>query len=469
MELAGFTIGVVGLAGQLAKAAMDCYKIFDGVSNVGSTYDAILHQLRTQGLLLKGWEQAWGFGSDLNQQQRLDPGDYRYRYATASLARIVAVFASVDKLQAKYGIVVQESIAIGGGGAKRVVRLRDRLSVLPVRLRGRSKSPGPSTTSAQIPVPGITNDDLRLLENPQVLENKEVLPGLGDEIKSMTQAMDRVQQSLPLYLKLCWVLSDNAKLEELLKKLTGLNDGLFRVLPPSQSSTILPVNSPLKLVFDIPLFLNVQKNCGFVGREYLLEDLRREIEAGKDRWNIVVLYGTGGMGKTQLALEYVYQHYKAYSSVFWVNAASVQTTILGFTQIMKQLIQRHIRLSEDVTGVSRLLGMAGKLDSTGCLTVTSESEAQHVVDAVKQWLAAPENTNWLVVFDNLDDLDLVNLEEYLPSCNHGTVIITSRRRETIQHGRRGFEVQQMHPTEAIQLLLSTCAIPRLEDLVSTGK
>jgi len=113
--------------------------------------------------------------------------------------------------------------------------------------------------------------------------------------------------------------------------------------------------------------------------------------------------------------------------------------------------------------------MAGKLDSAGSFAVTSESGAQHVVDAVKQWFSAPGNTNWVLVFDNLDDLDLVDIEECLPSCNHGTVIIISRRRESIQQGRRVFEVQQMNPTEAVQLLLSACAIPTLEDLVTIGK
>jgi len=128
MEPVGLTIGVVGLTGQLAKAATDCYKIFDDMNDVGSTYDAILHELRTQGLPLKKWEQAWGFGSD-SDQPRLDSGDYRYRYSTASLARIVAVFASVDKLQAKYGIVIKkESIVVQASGEKRKGRLRDRLS-----------------------------------------------------------------------------------------------------------------------------------------------------------------------------------------------------------------------------------------------------------------------------------------------------------------------------------------------------
>jgi len=137
------------------------------------------------------------------------------------------------------------------------------------------------------------------------------------------------------------------------------------------------------------------------------------------------------MGKTQLALKYVYQQYGNYSSVFFVNTASMQTTILGFIQIMKQLVQRHGQISDDYAHIGWLLGMAGKLDPAGSFTVTSEAEEQHVVGAVKQWFSAPGNTNWLLVFDNLDDPDLVNIEEYIPFCNHGTVIITSRRWECI--------------------------------------
>jgi len=53
MEPVSFTIGIVGLAGQLTKAAIDCYKIFDNMNDVGATYDAILYGLCTQGLLLR--------------------------------------------------------------------------------------------------------------------------------------------------------------------------------------------------------------------------------------------------------------------------------------------------------------------------------------------------------------------------------------------------------------------------------
>jgi len=474
MEPASFTIGVVGLAGQLTKAAMDCYQIFDNMRDVGSTYDAILHELRTQGLLLKRWEEAWGFGGDSNQQQWIQPGDYRYRYATASLARIVAVFSSAEKLQERYGIVVKKDLlSVEAGGEERTPRLRDRL-LAPILVRLRSKSPGTSRTQAS-PL-GLSNDDLHVLENPQVLADTNILPGLDNEIKSMTQAMNRVQQSLPVYLKLRWVISDNAKLEELLKNLTSLNNGLFRVLPASESTLAHPAHrhrfqqhSKLTLLFDIPFFLNAGENCDFVGREYLLEKLKEEIEKGKDNQNIIVLYGTGGMGKTQLALKYVYQQYRNYSSVFFVNTASVQATILGFAQIMQRLVQRHGQISDDYVYIGQLLGMAGKLDPAGCFTATSEPEEQHVVRAVKQWFSASGNTNWLLVFDNLDDPDLVDIEKYVPLCNHGTVIITSRRRDCVRQGRRGLEVQQMHHMESIHLLLNACSIPKFEDLVPHGK
>ena len=135
---------------------------------------------------------------------------------------------------------------------------------------------------------------------------------------------------------------------------------------------------------------------------------------------------------------------------------------------MQRLIEHHAQLSEDYSHIGRLLGMVGKLDSNGCFAVTQQSDAQHVVDAVKRWFALPENSNWLLVFDNLDDPDCVDIGECIPACNHGTVIITSRRRD-LRQGKRGFEVQQMQPIEAIQLLLMACAMPKFEGLGASGK
>ena len=378
MEPVGLTIGVVGLMGQLAKAAMDCYQIFDDMSDVGTTYDSIFHRLRTEGLRLKGWEEAWGLGNDVDV--RLDPGDYRYRYATATLARIVAAFASVDKLQAKYGILVRKANGTDKSADKGSLvleseepkpRWRGRLSIsLP--FKSHFKSPLRDLhANAQLEIPRINENDLNLLENPRVLANHQLLPGLPEEISAMTKAMDRVEQSLPVYRKFCWVVADKGKLDDLLRILTSLNDGLFQVLPTLARPVLIqakPQASMLKLAFDIPFLpnINIRKSPEFVGREYLLEQLKQEVEKGKHTLNIIVLYGTGGMGKTQLALEYIHQHYEDHSSVFWINAASEETTIMGFTHIMQRLIKHHAQFSEDYPRIGRLLGMAGKLDSNGC-------------------------------------------------------------------------------------------------------
>ncbi|RPB28760.1 hypothetical protein L211DRAFT_845760 [Terfezia boudieri ATCC MYA-4762] len=88
-------------------------------------------------------------------------------------------------------------------------------------------------------------------------------------------------------------------------------------------------------------------------------------------------------------------------------------------------------------------------------------------------------TDYYKIFDDMSDEAMVcitgkyelasfDIEEYIPACNHGTVIITSRRRD-LQQGRRGFEVQQMKPIEAIQLLLKACAMPKFEDLISSAE
>ena len=151
-------------------------------------------------------------------------------------------------------MVKKESLSAENSGEKRKPRLRDRL-LAPIARRFRSKSPGPSTSTTQTSTLGLTKDDLYVLENLQVLEDTHILPGLDGEIKSMTEAMDRVQQSLPVYPR--WVISDNA--EELLRNLTSLNNDLFRVLLESESLLAHPANphrsqgSKLKLSFDIPL------------------------------------------------------------------------------------------------------------------------------------------------------------------------------------------------------------------------
>ena len=229
-----------------------------------------------------------------------------------------------------------------------------------------------------------------------------------------------------------------------------------------------------ELSYNIPFCPpEVRRNANFVEREGLLEQLKKSIEAGSGGADMhmveIVLHGTGGMGKTQLALQYVYRHNEDYSSVFWVNAASEQSLKLGFTNIMQQLIQYHAQLSDkpDYAAISRSLGMTSKLDAKGKLTVQQPAEEKHVIGAVKQWFSEKGNIKWLLVIDNLDDLESFDLRDYIPHCCHGTVIITSRRPDCVLQ-RRGVEVLQMRNTEAENLLVKS-ANASFENLTPEGK
>ncbi|KAF8455035.1 hypothetical protein BDZ91DRAFT_746904 [Kalaharituber pfeilii] len=260
---------------------------------------------------------------------------------------------------------------------------------------------------------------------------------------------------------------DKANCNELIDQLKEYIDGLFNVLPPDstpisvlQTQTI--PKTRLSLSFNVPINISyVRRNPDFVGREYLLEQLAHEIGEGRAAMDItqVVLHGMGGMGKTQIALEYVYHHRKDYSSAFWINAASEQTTKNSFIQIMEQLIEHHASLLDepDYKHIGNLLSMVGKLDSAGLFSTEKPEEEQHVIKAVKKWLTAKQNNKWLLVFDNLDDLESFDINDYIPSCDFGTIIITSRRRESMQ-GRRGLEVYQMQNKEAEKLLLTSARL-----------
>ncbi|KAF8448488.1 hypothetical protein BDZ91DRAFT_112651 [Kalaharituber pfeilii] len=455
MEAVGLAIGIVGLAGQLAKVSQEWSNIFSEMKEIGYAHDSVLHDLRTEGLRLKQWEQAWGL--DGTSSQLLDPSDERYRYAVASLARIVAVFTNVAELQAQYqGVPERDGIH---GKPDRLIPVGRLFS------RFRSKSPRPGSANGSQPAspnpqPSLTSVDLKLLENPRILANEQLLPGLKEEIACLSRVAQNLERSVPTYRKLRWASTDKARCKELVSQLTHYINGLFNVLPPADR---MPQTRSLNLSFDIPFSLpDVRRNTDFVGREDLLEQLKQEIEKGaatKDV-NQLVLHGMGGIGKTHLAMEYVYRHSGDYSSVFWINAASEQATKISFTHIMQRLIKHHANLSGPEPNyklIGQLLGMAGRLDSAGTFTVQQPSEEQHVVDSVKEWLTAKDNTKWILVFDNLDDLESFDVNDYIPSAPHGTVIITSRRPESIQ-GRRGIEVQQMSNSEAEELLLKSAKL-----------
>jgi hypothetical protein len=121
--------------------------------------------------------------------------------------------------------------------------------------------------------------------------------------------------------------------------------------------------------------------------------------------------GIGGLGKSEIAIEYMHSRKSEFDAIFWVNSASVQKLDAGFRDVADKL---------------------GLQDEESLLNDDPEATR----DIVKAWLANPVRTigadspqtqapvKWLLVFDNADELEM--LENFWPLEGTGSIIITSR-------------------------------------------
>jgi hypothetical protein len=125
--------------------------------------------------------------------------------------------------------------------------------------------------------------------------------------------------------------------------------------------------------------------------------------AESQRQKIHVLHGLGGIGKTQLAVEFARRHHRRFSSVFWLDGRSEDT--------LKRSIASH---------TSRI--PQGQIAETSRMyAADSGADVDVVVKDVMAWLARPDNTAWLLIFDNVDreykaqggDPDAYDVKRYL--------------------------------------------------------
>ena len=92
-----------------------------------------------------------------------------------------------------------------------------------------------------------------------------------------------------------------------------------------QSSS--PSKTPIRM---IPY---CQNEC-FFGRRPILDDLSKTLDPARlpKRQRKFALYGLGGCGKTQVALEYVYSHFEEYEVILWISSSSVEKIEKAFVE-----------------------------------------------------------------------------------------------------------------------------------------
>ncbi|KAL2049167.1 hypothetical protein ABVK25_010596 [Lepraria finkii] len=145
-----------------------------------------------------------------------------------------------------------------------------------------------------------------------------------------------------------------------------------------------------------------ERNSDFVGREDTIASIKQSLD--RQRW--VGLVGLGGIGKTQVAIEYCYRyrdelHNVHGGNVFWADASTISMLEQSYREIAENLKSPHLP--------------------------KRELSHQHSLRMFFEWLADESHGPWLLVLDNLEDTESSRLGS-IPETSSGQIIITTRNR-----------------------------------------
>ena len=232
----------------------------------------------------------------------------------------------------------------------------------------------------------------------------EVAKGIREAVKEL-----KAQPSLTL-------APPTTAIEEVIIN-SSINPSSLPVITQEHQSSI-PVLAP---VWHVPY----RRNPFFTGREDILTRIHTILTAEKTAAvsQPPAISGLGGIGKTQTAVEYAYRYRDDYQAVLWVQANTHEILISGFVALAG-----HLNLPEK--------------------NAQDQSQAVH---AVKRWLE--QHSEWLLIFDNADDLSVV--DTFLPSAlagSNGHILFTTRT-HTMSGRAQRIEVKEMPVDEGALFLL----------------
>lgn len=169
---------------------------------------------------------------------------------------------------------------------------------------------------------------------------------------------------------------------------------------------------------------------------------------------IYVLCGMGGIGKTEIAIEYLYTRRRQFDAVFWIYADTTRKLAAQYVTIAKEM------------------GTEGATDAL------DEVSAREIV---RDWLSAPTgfrtvngvsqkaDARWLIIFDNANDPDM--LYDWLPMQGHGCILVTSRYPHVHENTYRlgvGIDLQPFSTHDGGELLRRMADRERELDAVDTS-
>ena len=182
----------------------------------------------------------------------------------------------------------------------------------------------------------------------------------------------------------------------------------------------------------------------FVGRASSLSSIKSVLlPFTVAKRKVIVLHGLGGIGKSQLAIEYAKKHRNDYSAVLWLNAKTEDTLKQSFATNARRLPKTHFSQN----------ALYGPQNEDTLNAITSE---------MKTWLSLSGNDQWLLIYDNVDNPKIpdnkrdkaYDVQAYFPEAHQGSIIITSRW-QTLRVGRLQPVARLSRNEESISLLEQT--------------
>ncbi len=172
---------------------------------------------------------------------------------------------------------------------------------------------------------------------------------------------------------------------------------------------------------DVLLSLNLPyRNLFFTDRKDALKLIHERLSAGNARPQ--ALCGLGGIGKTQVAIEYAYRYGMSYRAVLWVHAET---------------------LNSDMATIAEQLGLPER----------SEQDQNLAIAAVKRWLR--DQTHWLLILDNVEDEKI--LDDFILPSNNGHLLLTTQA-TTIEDQAQIIVLDKLNDREGAILLLHRAGI-----------
>ena len=194
--------------------------------------------------------------------------------------------------------------------------------------------------------------------------------------------------------------ADRAVLDLARRDATQAAEEILRALGrpprPGDHDSSDPVPAEPRYPKSIPQVWNAPaRNASFTGRNDVLDILRDQL-LGSSQAVVLprALYGYGGVGKTQVALEYAHRYMAEYDIVWWVSAEQPELINPALAELAARL---GLPIGDNIVGA-----------------------AQAAREALR--LGRPY-ARWLLIFDNADDP--VAIKAHFPA-GTGHILVTSR-------------------------------------------